>query len=1737
MAGQSPRDFAEWMQKVERQSKNALRTSARARQDARDVAVEIVEGAVPGVPSAPVEIMASGSLYEATDGAWRGRIDVDFPDVTLTVDQKPINVSGYELYGYEEALYAKPEEAVWQQYGGSDTSTITRVDLPQGVWYVMKVRAIGGVWSSTFRVQTSKDTTPPPQPTKPTAEVKLGAITVEWDKKAVTGDMPSDFEGAVLCVDTEPSPGLDKAVTRFDMHEAIFVITGAEYYKPVYIRLIAVDTSGNLSPWSEQAVAMTTPLVDADIILGEIDAGKTRIINAGKIMLADGLALSDKLQTADTAIKNTKDALEGPGGLTERLTGAERRLSDVGALTIEAGVTLRQKLAAADAAIQSTGTEVATLKNVTLPNLSTSLTAAAGRLDAADKLLTDTFPKRFTAIEGTASNAESRAGAAEAAAAKAAADLVTAKQRADSAAAAATAAAADADAAEAASARATGAAGVAELAADKAAKDAAAALAQAQNAGGDIGVAQRAAAAAQAAADTAKAQAAAAGTSASAADAKAAQAAANAAKAAADALTSQQEATKSAAAAAAAKTSAGTAESAATAAQAKIVLAEAAATKAAADAATAKTRADTAAAAATTAAAEADAAEAASARATGSAGVAEAAADKAAKDAAAALTQAQNAGGNVSVAQAAAAAAQTAADTAKAQASAAGTSAAAADAKAAQAAANAAKAAADALAAQQEATKSAGAAATAKTEAAASAAAAAAAETSAATAKTRADTAAANATTAAAKATAAEASATKATGSAGVAETAADKAAKDAAAALTQAQNSGSNATAAQTAANAAKAASDTAATQAAAAGTAAAKADAAAAKAAADAAQAAADLIVARNAAADARGDADTALGRADDAVRAAGSAARVLYSTADPSGTARDGDTWRKTNGAAGDVIGEWRYTKVGTAAPSWNPQKVTSEMVSNLDVGKLTVGTAAIVTLVAERIAAATAEFQRVDAKNLFVTGTSSLSEVVAKRLAAETGTFITLGVDQLTVTATANLKEAVAAKLFANIFTANKISTQQMLVGNFSNMLENGSFEYGQAGWGTATKWSIDAAAAGRVNTGVMKVTGITERTFGPTSAMNIPVDPKDTYRLSGWVKTATEDVTATQAEICWYWYSANGTFIGNHNVTIRKTAAGWVYPAGGQPAPAAADGWIYMTGQHAPPATAAYLRVRTTATLVNAADEMLFDDLSVALASDASLLVDGSVTAKTITASEEMGAKLARFIKLEVSDLVATGTAKIGEAVITKLFTQTFATNKLTASQVLIGMPGNVLPDIGHNEPVMTAARNASSTMTVTLSSSNDLALASNATATTYFRPLGVAQNATAYKDWVPVQPGQVWRWGLKVIQMKAAGNIKFVGRTLDGQAYANPPGQTAVPAGTGAYSYEVEIPVGCYWILPEMALPAGTGSVWVERGSMFMTQVIDQALIVDGAITTKKLTVTEDMTVKLLKAHKVQAIEIDVNSLTSDTGWIGVLRGGILINDVVDTKHVKTNSITADQIQADAINAKHTLTGPLIRTAASGARTEMTNQGIRVVDAANVELLRIGYGISTGMSIRNPSSGTLTPLSSVVFGAATITFADKTVSLADSPTMVSTGRYTAVSTDVIVMASASGWVNTKFEDPLNVTTGKADIAVLFRRLDGAYSPTQSFGKDGHLQADTTWLGSLGSNATTTWQQYITGLVVGATYIVETRIAYIHEPKWLNVRAAGPTTAVTSVSLDSMANTTLTVNSQVTILPR
>ena len=107
--------------------------------------------------------------------------------------------------------------------------------------------------------------------------------------------------------------------------------------------------------------------------------------------------------------------------------------------------------------------------------------------------------------------------------------------------------------------------------------------------------------------------------------------------------------------------------------------------------------------------------------------------------------------------------------------------------------------------------------------------------------------------------------------------------------------------------------------------------------------------------------------------------------------------GDTCRVQDAQTLDIVAEWRWN--GT---SWERMKVTSEQISNLDVGKLTAGSA-------------------------------NIAEITARKIASDVGRFLEITTDQLTVTGNASFVNATAHHVWSAIVTAGYGEFEQIKAG--------------------------------------------------------------------------------------------------------------------------------------------------------------------------------------------------------------------------------------------------------------------------------------------------------------------------------------------------------------------------------------------------------------------------------------------------------------------------------------------------------------------------------------------------------------------------------------------------------------------------------------------------------------------------------------------------------------------------------
>jgi hypothetical protein len=140
------------------------------------------------------------------------------------------------------------------------------------------------------------------------------------------------------------------------------------------------------------------------------------------------------------------------------------------------------------------------------------------------------------------------------------------------------------------------------------------------------------------------------------------------------------------------------------------------------------------------------------------------------------------------------------------------------------------------------------------------------------------------------------------------------------------------------------------------------------------------------------------------------------------------------------------------------------------------------------------------------------------------------------------------------------------------------------------------------------------------------------------------------------------------------------------------------------------------------------------------------------------------------------------------------------------------------------------------------------------------------------------------------------------------------PGETAkIPAGAKTMS------VGIY------SNYTGTG---VQRiNNVRLEQKADSDLIVDGAITTQKMTANSINGDRIL-ANSLTASKITAGSITTDRFTANSIGGSILQDGTIAANKIEANSITAGQIAAGAINTEELYAG-----AVTTSKLLVTNQG------------------------------------------------------------------------------------------------------------------------------------------------------------------------------------------------------------
>lgn len=298
-----------------------------------------------------------------------------------------------------------------------------------------------------------------------------------------------------------------------------------------------------------------------------------------------------------------------------------------------------------------------------------------------------------------------------------------------------------------------------------------------------------------------------------------------------------------------------------------------------------------------------------------------------------------------------------------------------------------------------------------------------------------------------------------------------------------------------------------------------------------------------------------------------------------------------------------------------------------------------------------------------------------------------------------------------------------------------------------------------------------------------------------------------------------------------------------------------------------------------------------------------------------------------IMNLGVEKLTASA-ANIQQATIDKLWADVVRSRRMTTDMMVVGRGVNTITDEFFDGADTKTFRNtlAGGWGAWGVSGANNLNIYTQGTLTPgtarsfYFDSIAT-YDKTSY---IPVEQGQVYRLSVMYTSGTSGprGTVRIIKR--DGTTSYTSAGWTQRDGTGNSYGSPgslqtlerlYTVPADVTHIMPAVQFEATCTSATVYGGATF-TNMATSSLIVDGAITARNLTVTEEMWTNILHFKKLSGDEIDVNALGADTGWIGALRGYTLINDAVTTSVLK----------ADAITSKHTLTGATIQTLSTASR-------------------------------------------------------------------------------------------------------------------------------------------------------------------------------------------------------------------
>ncbi|MFJ7297550.1 hypothetical protein [Streptomyces collinus] len=239
-------------------------------------------------------------------------------------------------------------------HGGSIENSALEVRDDSG-----SLRAIVGQQADGTTAVNVVNGPPPPQPSNPIVASVLGGITVSWDGLFTGGaTAPLDWQRVEIHASTTNgfTPALETLKQTIESPRGSTVVVVTD--DPVYVQLLARNTSGTASAPSAQAGPLgPTPVVADDILdgivtetklaAGAVTEAKIAANAVGTVALQDSAVLAENLAAAAVEVGKIADnAVTGPAIASSAVSAGKIAANAVTTTTIAAGSVTSSKVAA-----------------------------------------------------------------------------------------------------------------------------------------------------------------------------------------------------------------------------------------------------------------------------------------------------------------------------------------------------------------------------------------------------------------------------------------------------------------------------------------------------------------------------------------------------------------------------------------------------------------------------------------------------------------------------------------------------------------------------------------------------------------------------------------------------------------------------------------------------------------------------------------------------------------------------------------------------------------------------------------------------------------------------------------------------------------------------------------------------------------------------------------------------------------------------------------------------------------------------------------------------------------------------------------------------------------------------------------------------------------------------------------------------------------------------------------------